>query len=292
MEFTHSALRTQRRECLIRGSVHLASLFCVTAFAQNAPEEQVCEDFGSYRHIRIAEPRAPNGTLRKDNITDEEVREVQRAALEVYPDSIVNISAVTDACDCEDGSNCTAQVWLALYRENITRSLVLSKIDGHWRIGTVQSWWLQYNAHQRNSPGFGRGAKQIAWQQENQRLLDSFPTCPTPPADWMLLRSENNSSTCVDMTSIQVSGSIRHAIFKHTYPHPKPAFGTHEKYSIDVVAFDCKDHRRRVDGMDTYSDDGTVRKYPGDDPVRWLPIRHDSVSAADFDLVCGWSAKK
>ena len=34
----------------------------------------------------------------------------------------------------------SAQVGLALNRNNVTRSLVLSRIDGHWKIGAVQSW--------------------------------------------------------------------------------------------------------------------------------------------------------
>jgi hypothetical protein len=110
-------------------------------------------------------PARPDRPLRQDNISDDEVREVQRAALEVYPDSIVSISGVTDGCDCEDGSRCTAQVWLALNRENQTRSLVLSKIEDHWKIGAVQSWWIQWNAHQATDPGYGysklRGGKKI-----------------------------------------------------------------------------------------------------------------------------------
>jgi hypothetical protein len=87
----------------------LMFLLCATALSQNATDLQRREDSERYRHIVTTEPRRPNKPLRQDNITDEEVREVQRAALEVYPDSIVSISGVTDGCDCEDGSNCTAQ---------------------------------------------------------------------------------------------------------------------------------------------------------------------------------------
>src|ERR1700720_58037 len=170
----------------------VAPLLCATALAQSAADVQHRDNSGWFRHIRTTDPGRPNGPLRQDNITDEEVRELQRAVLEVFPDAIVGISGVTDGCDCEDGSNCTAQVWLALYRENQTRSLVLSKIDGHWKIGAVQSWWLRYSAHQSTNPGFGRNPKQIAWAQENQRLLDSFPTCPIVAGDWMLVRSENH----------------------------------------------------------------------------------------------------
>ena len=86
--------------------------FGAGASAQSPTDAQLCDDFEQYRYIRTVEPARPNQTLRQDNITDEEVREVQKAALKVYPDSIVSISGVTDGCDCEDGSRCTAN-WLA-----------------------------------------------------------------------------------------------------------------------------------------------------------------------------------
>jgi len=283
----------RRASVLTRVAAALAFVLWATALAQTATDVQRCEDSEQYRHIVTTEPRRPNGPLRQDNITDEEVREVQRAALELYPDSIVSISGVTDGCDCEDGSSCTAQVWLALNREYRTRSLVLSKIDGHWRIGAVQSWQLHYDEHQTSNPGFGRGPKQLEWQQENQRLLDNFPTCPTPAANWMLVRSDSDFSTCADISSIQVSGFIRRANFKYVNPPEKQTLRfPWVKYTIDRVAFDCKDHRRRLDEMDSYYSDGRVTKGgSGKDPVLWDPIRPDTTSAKDLDLVCDWSAK-
>jgi hypothetical protein len=271
----------------------LTFLVFATALAQSATDVQHRDNFGLFRHIRTTDPGHPNRPLRQDNITDEEVREVQRAALEVFPDFIVSISGVTDGCDCEDGSNCTAQVWLALYRENQTRSLVLSKIDGHWKIGAVQSWWLQYSAHQSTNPGFGRGPKQTAWAQENQRLLDSFPSCPIAPVDWMLVRNESHGSTYVDMSSIQVSRFVRRVNFKHVLPPPPKKYPWPSTlFFISLIAFDCKDHRMRIDEQDSYYDDGTARKSPGHtDPVLWDPIRPKTVSAADWELICEWNGK-
>jgi hypothetical protein len=267
-------------------------LLCANAFPQNGTNLQLCEDFEQYRYIRSPESARADRPLRQDNINDEEVREVQNAALEVYPDSIVSISGVTDGCDCEDGDRCTAQVWLALNRANKTRSLVLSKIDEHWKIGAVQSWWIQYDAHQANFAGFGRGAKQLAWQHENQRLLDSFPACPAPTARWVSLRSNSHFSTCADMSSIQVSGSIRRASFKRIFPLQKQMPSSlNVKYSIDLVAFDCKDHREQVDQSATYFYDGRATKTPRTDPVLWNPIRPDTDSAADLDLICNWAGK-
>jgi hypothetical protein len=131
--------------------------------------------------IRSTEPHRPNGPARRDNITDEEVREVQHAALEIYPDAIVNISTVTNGCECEEGGNCTAQVWLVLYRPNRTRGLMLSKIGGHWQIGAVQKWWLRYYDHRDQFPGRAASvedrAKLNAWRFEEQELLGNFPVC-------------------------------------------------------------------------------------------------------------------
>ena len=271
----------------------LTFLLCTMALAQSAADVQRRGDSEWFRHIRTADPGRPNKPLRQENITDEEVREVQRAALEVYPDFIVNISGVTDGCDCEDGSNCTAQVWLALYREDHTRSLVLSKIDGHWKIGAVQRWWLQYSAHQSTNPGFGRGPTQIAWAQENQRLLDSFPACPIAPVNWMLVRNGDISSTYVDMSSVQVSGFTRRVNFKSVHLPPKKKFPWPSTlFSISLIAFDCKDRRLRIDEQDYYYDDGRVSKNSGyTDSVLWDPIRPKTDSAADWELICGWNSK-
>lgn len=293
MECDHHQGRKRSLHGFLRRIAPLTFLFCATALAQSATDVQHRDNTGLFRHIRTTDPGHSSGPLRQDNITDEEVREVQRAVLEVFPDVIVSISGVTEGCDCEDGSNCAAQVWLALYWENQTRSLVLSKIDGHWKIGAVQSWWLQYSAHQSTNPGFGRGPKQIAWAQENQTLLDSFPTCPVAPANWMLVRSEGNSSTYIDMSSIQVSGFVRRVNFKHVLPPPiRKNRWPSPLFYLSLTAFDCKDHRMRIDGWDRYYDDGTASKSAGyTDPVLWDPIRPKTDSAADWELICGWNGK-
>jgi hypothetical protein len=290
---SHYGMRNQA--CRLTWIVlQLTWLLCTAAFSQSAIDAQLCEDFGRYRHVQTTDPGRPNRPLRQENISDEEVSEVQRAALDVYPDSIVSISGVTDGCDCEDGGRCTAQVWLALNRGNQTRSLVLSKIDGHWKIGAIQSWWIQWHAHKATDPGWGYSKQQVAWQQENQRLLNSYPTCPTPPAKWVLVRSAGPLSTCVDPSSLQVSESIRRVNFKTAYPPPQnrtPSFWE-LKSIINLRAFDCKDHRERIDQTSNYLTDGSVTISPGHkDPVLWDPIWPNTVSAADLDLVCGLSTK-
>jgi hypothetical protein len=272
-----------------------AVLFSTCGVAQITSDAQSCEDLESYRYIRSAHP-PPHEHLRQDNITDEEVREVQRAALDVYPDSIVNISGVTDGCDCEDGGGCTAQVWLALYRDNKIRSLELSKIGGHWAIGAVQRWTLEFDQLQARNPGYGSRANQMAWQEERQRLLDSFPSCPTPKADWMTLRANGSFSTCLDTSSIRTDGFVRTARLKYTLPRVvsvRPPLASIRqamqlKYTIDLIAFDCKDRREQRRESDSYHEDGTVTKSPSVDSVLWDPIRPSTPMEADWELVCGW----
>jgi hypothetical protein len=64
------------------------------------------------------------------------------------------------------------------------------------------------------------------------------------------------------------------------------------KYFINLVAFDCKDHREQVDQSETYYDDGRVTKTPRSDPGLWNPIRPDTDSAANLDLICRWTGTK
>lgn len=164
----------------------LAPAFCMPADAQNTAEQRA-EARRKEAFIFSTEPRRPNGAPRRDNITDEEVLEVQTAAAAIYPDAVVNISTVTDGCQCEDGEGCTAQVWLVVYKPARTRGLMLSKIGGHWQVGAVQEWWLRYYdlrarmpaSRDRQSDPAGWRAKQVAWRAEQQDMVNSFPVCRT-----------------------------------------------------------------------------------------------------------------
>lgn len=266
-----------------------AVLLCASSLSHSADDPPRAEESDLYRQIVTTEPRLPNRPPRRGNISDDEVREVQKAALEIYPDFIVVISGVTEGCDCEEGNRCTAQVGLALNRDNQTRSLVLSKIDGHWKVGAVQGWWLQYNATHTSSPGSSSEEAWRTWQQKEQRLLERFPACPVPAANWTLLRQDKSGSTFVDRSSMSVSGSIRRVNFKHASVVPtwKPSPGW-TRFSIALEAFDCKDHRERTDKQMFYLEDRTAWQISVIDPVLWYPVKPNTISSADLDLVCGW----
>jgi hypothetical protein len=268
----------------------LAILLWADGSAYPADDPSGAGDSDWYREIPSSEPQLPSRPARRENISDEEVREVQDAALQVYPDFIVVISGVTDGCTCEEGSQCSAQVGLALNRNNVTRSLVLSKLNGHWKIGAVQSWFLKYREFERTHPRPTNGDALQDWERARQALFKQFPACPVPAANWTLLRNNKFGSTFVDMSSVKETGHIRRVKFKSVrdpsipiYSHPSMRF------SISVEAFDCRDPRSRIDAIMHYLDDGTA--HPGGgiiDPVLWDPVRPDTIPAKDLDLVCGW----
>jgi hypothetical protein len=112
--------------------------------------------------------------MRAMNITDEEVREVQAAALDVVPRSIINIGTVTTGCPCEDGPGCSDQVWIVATNSSRTTGLLLSRIRGTWVVGPVQAWWLRFNEF------WGRQGGYRSWNTLDatySKLLDEMPFC-------------------------------------------------------------------------------------------------------------------
>src|ERR1041384_5277939 len=80
--------------------------------------------------------------LRYLNLSDEEVREVQRVSAKYLPRDTVNISPVVTGCPCEEGPDCTEQVYVLASKESGTRGLQLSRVRNRWTVGVVQQWWL------------------------------------------------------------------------------------------------------------------------------------------------------
>jgi hypothetical protein len=279
---------------VIGSAAFWAILLWLGGSAYPADNPSDAADFDWYREIPSSEPYLPNRPARRENISDEEVREVQEAALQVYPDFIVVISGVTDGCACEEGRQCSAQVGLALNRNNVTRSLVLSKINGHWKIGAVQSWFLKFGEFERTHPRPTNWDALLDWERARQALFKRYPGCPAPAGNWTLLRKASYGSTYIDMSSIKETGHIRRVKLKSVrdpsipiYSHPSTRF------SISVEAFDCRDRRSRTDAIMHYLEDGTANSGGGIvDPVLWNPVRPNTVSAKDLDLVCGWRGKE
>ena len=126
------------------------------------------------RRIHETRPARRDGPLREDNISDNEVREIQAIVLRVMPGSILNISGVVVGCPCEEEAACTDQVWIVAHRPELTKGLQLSRIAGRWTIGRVQQWWLDLEnlgAEPR------RPAPTAAYWEARSRLFDRFPVC-------------------------------------------------------------------------------------------------------------------
>jgi hypothetical protein len=128
--------------------------------------------------ILLTEPRRRDTPLRYENISDDEVRELQAVARGVVPEALINISGVVSGCPCQDGPLCTHQVWLVAYRPGFSRGLLLSRIDGTWVIGPVQQWWLTYDDLRSRAHTF---RPYSAYLEEERRLAEIFPACRTGP---------------------------------------------------------------------------------------------------------------
>lgn len=132
---------------------------------------------GKTRSVRRDTP------LRDENIRDREVLELEAAMRERYPGSVVYISAVTSGCPCEDGPQCTDQVWSVASRNTVSNELALSKIDGEWQVGPLQEWWLvrdRISATFRRSRHDSDNARRMSVQQLFRQLTEhneAYPTC-------------------------------------------------------------------------------------------------------------------
>lgn len=133
-------------------------------------------------HRLNTRPARREGPLREDNITDVEVREIQEVMASLAPGAIVNISGVVTGCPCEEGGGCTDQVWVVANRPERSRGLQLSRISGHWTVGPVQQWWLDYERLQTQRP---KASDQQAWGNylaAQDKLEQRYPTCGEPIA--------------------------------------------------------------------------------------------------------------
>jgi hypothetical protein len=74
-------------------------------------------------------PQRRDSPARYLNISDNEVREVQSAAAEVLPRSLVSIGTVVTGCPCGDGAKCTDQVWVVAATKTRSMGMLLSRVD-------------------------------------------------------------------------------------------------------------------------------------------------------------------
>jgi hypothetical protein len=109
----------------------------------------------------------------------ERLHRIETRVNEVRPRrrDILNIAGVVTGCPCEEGLQCTDQVWVVVSRPGGSVGLLLSRIDRHWMIGPVQRWWLKYDelrARMRTERDY------YGLRAAEEKLLEQFPACESP----------------------------------------------------------------------------------------------------------------
>ena len=139
---------------------------------------------GDYADMKFPpRPYRVDVPMRPDNITDIEVEQISGVVNSIFPADLMNIGTVVDRCPCEDGPQCSSQVWVVAHKGMQTRGLLLSRIDEEWQIGPVQAWWFDYYdlerrmraiLRERTSDASDRWARLVVEQGE---LLRRSPRC-------------------------------------------------------------------------------------------------------------------
>lgn len=150
------------------------------AQAQNEPASQ----YAAHRYLSY-KPKASQlvGPLRYENISAQEIDEIETAAHSIMPGALVNISGIVAGCQCEEGEQCTAQVRVVAYLPEKTSGLSLSRINNHWSVGLLQQWEFQYAAFLAKypKPYFGRMPEAKArfdeFLAEQTALFSEYPSC-------------------------------------------------------------------------------------------------------------------
>ena len=125
-----------------------------------------------YRAWLLA-PKRRDEPLRYLNISDNEVREIQLVAEKYLPKVLLNISPVVTGCPCEEGPQCTDQVYIVAETAVSSKGLQLSRVRNAWVVGSVQQWYLRYEELR------SREAKMdyLKFMRAESELYREFPVC-------------------------------------------------------------------------------------------------------------------
>jgi hypothetical protein len=118
-------------------------------------------------------PKRRDEPLRYLNISDYEVREIQDVAEKYIPKVLLNISPVVTGCPCEEGPQCTDQVYIVAQSSQDSRGLQLSRVRNAWVVGSVQQWFLKYEEL------LSRESKMnyASFERAQNELYRDFPVC-------------------------------------------------------------------------------------------------------------------
>jgi len=118
-------------------------------------------------------PRRRDEPLRYLNISDNEIREIQLLAEKYLPKSLLNISPVVTGCPCEEGPQCTDQVYIVAETAQSSKGLLMSRVRNAWVVGPVQQWWLKHDELTAKSGKMGYEKYESAMNE----LVRDFPMC-------------------------------------------------------------------------------------------------------------------
>ena len=164
--------------------VVIASLFSSSpAVGDGESKKNWMEERKRLRYIRQTRPQRIDEPLRAENVSDEEIREIQAATVTIYPGAIANVSGVTAGCPCEEGPLCDSQVWILAYRDNRYDGLMLSRISNKWVVGPLQTWWFEYDLLTRKLSELRSEKPTDYWaasrelREKRTQLQEAFPIC-------------------------------------------------------------------------------------------------------------------
>ena len=124
------------------------------------------------RSYQIA-PKRRDEPLRYLNISDYEVREIQLVAEKYLPKVLLNISPVVTGCPCEEGPQCTDQVYIVAETAQSSKGLQLSRVRNAWVVGAVQQWFLRYDELRSRGDKMGY----LNFTRARNELYRDFPIC-------------------------------------------------------------------------------------------------------------------
>jgi len=119
------------------------------------------------------EPVRRDEPLRYLNISDYEVREIQLVAEKYLPKVLLNISPVVTGCPCEEGPQCTDQVYIVAETAQDSEGLQLSHVKNAWVVGTVQQWYLKYEELRARRDKMNY----LSYLRAESELYREFPMC-------------------------------------------------------------------------------------------------------------------
>jgi hypothetical protein len=165
-------------------NVSILAMGLLLAASASAQAPRSKSDWDAYRalmekRMRIVDrahelrPQRRDEPLRYLNISDIEVREIQFVAEKYLPSVLLNISPVVTGCPCEEGPQCTDQVYIVAETAQSSKGLQMSRVKDAWVVGAVQQWWLKRDALNAQ---YGK-LDYAKFESAMNELVRDFPTC-------------------------------------------------------------------------------------------------------------------